>query len=136
MRILVIISFFIVLGLFIFVNQVPVTVTAEKISEAVSEVISTSEVSVDEEIVEETVRKSIALLEKGQSRRLKYVASAYLVIWLVFMLYALHLERQQGTLDKCLGQLEAAATSDIGKRISAGVERQVDLKQTSTSDTK
>ncbi len=106
MKILVLASFVIVLGLFLFVTQVPVDITPEKVSAAVSEAVSKSEVPVDEEIVEQAVLSSIEVLEKGQSTRLKYLASAYLVIWLVFMLYVLRLGQQQQELDKRLAQLE------------------------------
>lgn len=106
MRILVFVSFVIVLGLFLFTTQVPVDITPEKVSAAVSEAVSKSEVPVDEEVVEQVVLDSIAVLEKGQSTRLKYLASAYLVIWLVFMLYVLRLGQQQQALDQRLAQLE------------------------------
>ena len=84
----------------------PVDITPEKVSAAVSEAVSKSEVPVDEDIVEQVVLSSIEVLEKGQSTRLKYLASAYLVIWLVFMLYVLRLGQQQQELDKRLAQLE------------------------------
>jgi CcmD family protein len=106
MRIIVVASFVVVLALFIFATQVPVDITPDKVSAAVSEAVSKSEVPVDEEIVEQVVLNSIAVLEKGQSTRLKYLASAYLVIWLVFMLYVLRLGQQQQALDKRLAQLE------------------------------
>lgn len=106
MKILVLASFVIVLGLFLFATQVPVDITPDKVSAAVSEAVSKSEVPVDEEVVEQVVLSSIAVLEKGQSTRLKYLASAYLVIWLVFMLYVLRLGQQQQALDKRLAQLE------------------------------
>ena len=106
MRILVLASFLVVLGLFIFAVQVPVDITPEKVSAAVSEATSTSEVPVDEEVVEQAVENAIAILEKGQSTRLKYLTSAYLIIWLVFMLYVLRLGQQQQKLDKRLAQLE------------------------------
>ena len=65
----------------------------------------------DEELLEQAVQLSVAKLEHGQSTRLKYLASAYLVIWLVFVLYVLQLERQQQTLDKRLAQLEEDSDS-------------------------
>ena len=106
MKILVLASFVVVLTLFIFATQVPVDITPEKVSAAVSEAVSQSEVPVDEEIVEQAVKNSITILEKGQRTRLKYLAAAYIVIWLVFMLYVLRLEQQQQALDKRLAQLE------------------------------
>ena len=112
MRILVFVSFVIVLGLFLFATQVPVDITPEKVSAAVSEAVSKSEVPVDEEVVEQVVLDSIAVLEKGQSTRLKYLVSAYLVIWLVFMLYVLRLGQQQQALDKRIAQLEQTPESE------------------------
>ena len=106
MRIWVLASFLVVLGLFIFATQVPVDITPDKVSSAVSEVISKSEVPVDEEVVEQAVISSVEILEKGQRTRLKYLAAAYIVIWLVFMLYVLRLGQQQQALDKRLAQLE------------------------------
>ena len=60
----------------------------------------------DEVVVEQAVKNSIMILEKGQRTRLKYLAAAYIVIWLVFMLYVLRLGQQQQALDKRLAQLE------------------------------
>ena len=106
MRIAVLASFVVVLALFIFATQVPIDITPDKVSSAVSEAISQSEVPVDEEVVEQAVKNAITILEKGQRSRLKYLAAAYIVIWLVFMLYVLRLGQQQQTLDKRLTQLE------------------------------
>ena len=112
MRIIVVASFVVILGLFIFATQVPVDITSDKVSSAVSEAISTSEVPVDEEVVAQAVENAIAILEKGQRTRLKYLAAAYIVIWLVFMLYVLRLGQQQQTLDKRLAQLEQTSETE------------------------
>ena len=106
MKIVVLASFLVVLGVFIFATQVPITLTEDEVAKAVTEASSESELPVDEDLLAEAVRLSVAKLEKAQSTRLKYLASAYLVIWLVFILYVLHLERQQQELDKRLAQLE------------------------------
>ena len=106
MKIAVLISFLAVLVVFFFVAKVPVTLTPDEVAKAVSEATAESGVSVDEDVVGQVVQLSVAKLEKGQSTRLKYLASAYLVIWLVFVLYVLQLERQQQELDKRLAQLE------------------------------
>ena len=106
MKISVLASFVVVIALFIFATQVPIDITPDKVSSAVSEAISQSEVPVDEEVVEQAVKNAITILEKGQRTRLKYLAAAYIVIWLVFMLYVLRLGQQQQTLDKRLAQLE------------------------------
>ena len=106
MKIAVLVSFLAVLILFFFLTQVPITLTSNEVEKAVAEAVSASSVPVDEDIVAQAVQLSVAKLEKGQSRRLKYLASAYLVIWLVFVLYVLQLDRQQQELDKRLAQLE------------------------------
>ena len=111
MRIAVLASFLGVLVVFFFVARVPVSLTADEVAKAVSEAISESGVPMDEEVLEQAVQLSVAKLEQGQSTRLKYLASAYLVIWLVFVLYVLQLERQQQTLDKRLAQLEEDSDS-------------------------
>ena len=108
MKIIVVISFLVVLGLFLFATQVPITLTDDEVAKAVSE--TGSEFPVDEEVLERAVRLSVEKLEKGQSTRLKYLAAAYFVIWLVFILYLLRLGQQQRELDKRLSQLEQ--TSD------------------------
>lgn len=109
MKIAILVSFLAVLIIFFFVAQVPITLTSDEVAKAVSEAVSESGVSVDEEVLERAVQLSVAKLENGQRTRLKYLASAYLVIWLVFILYVLYLERQQQELDKRLTQLEQAS---------------------------
>ena len=105
MKIIVSVSFLVVLGLFFFATQVPITLTSDEIAKAVSEA-SSEFPAADEELLERALELSVAKLEKGQSTRLKYLASAYFVIWLVFMLYVLRLGQQQQALDKRLAQLE------------------------------
>ncbi|RKU24428.1 hypothetical protein C6503_00885 [Candidatus Poribacteria bacterium] len=111
MKIIVFASFLVVLGVFIFATQVPVDITPDKVSAAVSEAISLSEVPVDEEVMEQAVKNAITILEKGQRTRLKYLAAAYIVIWLVFMLYVLRLGQQQQQLDQRLAQLEQTSVT-------------------------
>ena len=112
MKIAVLVSFLAVLGLFIFATQVPITLTEDEVAKAVGEASSESESLVDEDLLAEAVQLSVAKLEAAQSTRLKYLVSAYLVIWLVFILYILHLERRQQELDKRLAQLEQDSESD------------------------
>lgn len=112
MKIAVLVSFLAVLGLFIFATQVPITLTEDEVAKAVGEATSESESLVDEDLLAEAVQLSVAKLEEAQSTRLKYLVSAYLVIWLVFILYILHLERRQQELDKRLAQLERESESD------------------------
>ena len=106
MRIVVLASFVVVLGLYIFATLVPVSITSDKVAAAVSDVISASEVPVDEDIVEQAVLRSLEKLDAGQRTRLTYLFAAYIVVWLIFMLYVLRLEQQQQLLDQRLAQLE------------------------------
>jgi len=112
MKIAVLVSCLVVLGLFIFATQVPITLTEDEVAKAIGEASSESEGPVDEDILAQAVQLSVAKLEEAQSTRLKYLASAYFVIWLIFILYILHLERQQQKLDKRLAQLEQESESD------------------------
>ncbi len=106
MRKFVLASFVAVLGLYLFATQIPVSITSDKVAAAVSDAISESEVPVDEDIVEKGVLRSLEILEAGQRTRLTYLFAAYIVIWLVFMLYVLRLEQQQQLLDQRIAQLE------------------------------
>ncbi len=106
MRIVIFLSFLIVIGFIFLAIQVP-TLDSEKIDVAIKEAISESQVTTeDEDTVRQAVALSIEKLETAQRKRLKYLVSAYLVIWLVFMLYLLRLGRQQQALDQRLAQLE------------------------------
>lgn len=111
MRIVIIVSFLVVVGLVFMAIQVP-TIDSKKVEEAIKEAMSKSEATVeDEDVVRTAVTLSIEELETKQRKRLKYLVSAYLVIWLVFMLYLVRLGRQQQALDQRLAQLEQE-TSD------------------------
>ena len=112
MKIAVLVSFLAVLGLFIFATQVPITLTEDEVAKAVGEASSESESLVDEDLLAEAVQLSVAKLEEAQRTRLKYLVSAYFIIWLVFILYVLYLERKQQELDKRLAQLEQESESD------------------------
>ncbi len=111
MRILILASFLISFSLFL-TTQIPVTLTADEISQSVSDAIAETQVNVDEDEVERAVQLSVTKLEQAQRKRLKYLAGAYFVIWLVFMLYVLKLAQQHNTLDKRLAQLEQGLAWD------------------------
>jgi CcmD family protein len=105
MRIVIIISFLIVIVFIFLAIQVP-TLDQEKVDAAIKEAISESQSTEDEATIKQVVTLSIEKLESAQRTRLKYLVSAYLIIWLVFMLYLLRLGRQQQALDQRLAQLE------------------------------
>ncbi|MDE0483123.1 MAG: CcmD family protein [Candidatus Poribacteria bacterium] len=111
MRIVIVLSCLIVIGLSFLAIQVPI-IDIAKVEEAINDVKSISQVNIaDEETLKKTVNLIVKELESDQRTRLKYLVSAYLVIWLVFMLYLLRLGRQQQALDQRLTQLEQE-TSD------------------------
>ena len=112
MKIAVLVSFLGFLGVFIFATQVPITLTEDEVAKAIGEASSESEVPVDEDLLAQAVHLSVAKLEAAQRTRLTYLVSAYFVIWLVFILYILHLEWQQQALDQRLAQLEQESEPD------------------------
>ena len=106
MRIIIIFSFLIVIGLVFLAIQVP-TLDEKKVDAAIMEAISGSQVAMEnQDTVKQAVTLTIEKLEMAQQKRLKYLVSAYLVIWLVFMLYLVRMGKQQQSLDKRLSQLE------------------------------
>lgn len=106
MKIAALISCAVMLGLFIFATQTPVTLTEDEVAKAVTEATAELESPIDEDVLVAAVQRSVAKLEHAQRTRLKYLAAAYFVIWLIFILYVIYLERQQRDLDKRLTQLE------------------------------
>ena len=103
----VLIVFALFLGLFI-LSQIPVAITQDGVSTAVSDAIAETNAQVDEMEVEQLVtEKAVEKLEARQKRRLKFLVSAYFIIWLIFSLYALHLAKMQDQLCKQLEQLHS-----------------------------
>ena len=101
----VLIVFGLFFGLFMF-SQIPVAITQDEVSIAVSDAIAETNAQVDEMEVEQLViQKAVEKLEDRQKRRLKFLVSAYFIIWLIFSLYALHLAKMQNQLHKRLEQL-------------------------------
>ena len=103
----VLIVFGLVFGLFLF-SQIPVAITQDEISTAVSDAIAETHAQVDEIEIEQLVtQKAVEKLETRQKRRLKFLVSAYFIIWLIFSLYALYLAKIQNQLHKRLEQLHS-----------------------------
>ncbi len=101
----VLIVFALFLGLSMF-SQLHVTITPDEISTAVSDAIAETDAQVDEMAVEQLVtQKAVEKLEVRQKKRLKFLVSAYFIIWLIFSLYALHLAKLQSQLRNQLEQL-------------------------------
>ena len=103
----VLIFFALFFGLFLF-SQIPVAITQDEVSIAVSDAIAETNAQVDEMEVEQLVtQKAVEKLEARQKKRLKFLVSAYFIIWLIFSLYALHLAKTQNQLHKRLEQLHS-----------------------------
>ena len=111
----VLIVFGLVFGLFLF-SQIPVAITQDEVSTAVSDAIAEMNaqvkdsrlVGVDEMEIEQLVtQKAVEKLEDRQKRRLRFLISAYFIIWLIFGLYALYLAKMQNQLHKRLEQLHS-----------------------------
>ena len=103
----VLIGFALFFGLFMF-SQIPVAITQDEVSIAVSDAIAETNAQVDEmEIEQIVIQKVVETLEDRQKRRLKFLVSAYFIVWLIFGLYALHLAKMQNQLHKRLEQLHS-----------------------------
>ena len=117
MRIVIAISCVIVLVLIFLTMQVP-KIAENKIEQAINDVQSASEVQIeDQKALQDVVVKIVEQLESNQQTRLKYLVAAYLVIWLVFMLYLLRIGKQQQALDQRLAQIELDATESKDESI-------------------
>lgn len=104
--IIVFIIFAVFFGLFTFLN-VPISITQDEVIVAIGDAMAETNLAVEKAEVQQVVAKSIENLEARQSKRLRYLVSAYFVIWLIFILYALRLAHTQSTLRKRLDQLQA-----------------------------
>ena len=112
MRFVIVVSCVIVLVLLFLTMQVP-TIDVKAIEQAINDVQSASEDKVeDEKALKSAVIPIVKQLESDQRTRLKYLVAAYLVIWLVFMLYLLRVGKQQQTLDQRLAQIELNASDN------------------------
>lgn len=117
MRIVIVVSCVTVLVLLFLTMQVP-KISENKIEQAINDVQSASEVKVEDQIaLQDVVMKIVEQLESNQRTRLKYLVAAYLVIWLVFMLYLLQIGKQQQALDQRLAQIELDTTESKDESI-------------------
>ena len=105
--IIVLIIFAVFFGLFTFL-KVPVAITQDEVLVAVGDAIAETNLAVDKAEVQRVVEKSIEKLEARQSKRLRYLVSAYFIIWLIFILYTLRLSHTQSQLRKRLDLLQAS----------------------------
>ena len=101
----VLVIFFVFFGIFLS-KQLPIAITQDEVFAAVDDAIAETQAQVDETEVKQVVDKSIEKLEARQKRRLKFLVSAYFIIWLIFSLYALRIAQAQTQLRQRLDQLE------------------------------
>ena len=99
--------FILFFGLFVF-GDIPMIITSDEVSMALGESIDEAVgiPIVNEAKVEMLVKQSVAKLEELQAKRLKYLVSAYFVIWLMFFVYTFWLVRVQAELLKRLELVE------------------------------
>lgn len=103
----VLIVFGLFFGLFLF-SQIPAAITQDEVSIAVSDAIAETNAQVDEVEIEQLVtQKAVGKLEDRQKKRLRFLVSAYFIVWLIFSLYALHLAKMQNQLRKRIEQLHS-----------------------------
>ena len=102
---IVVLIFVVFLGIFL-TKQLPVAITQDEVLAAIDDAIAESQAHVDEREVNKVVNKSIEKLEARQKRRLKFLVSAYFIIWLIFSLYALRTAQAQSRLRQRFDQLE------------------------------
>ncbi len=88
-------------------SEVPVAITEDEVLAAVDDAIAETNLEVDRAEVQQVVNKSIENLKARQSKRLKYLVSAYFIMWFIFIVYALRLSQTQSKLRKRLDQLQA-----------------------------
>ena len=98
----------------LYLSQVPVVIPEDDVLTAVGDAIAETNVRVDEDEVKQTVDKSLEILERRQKNRLKYLVSAYFVLWLIFLLYAIRLARTQDRLQQRLERLETHTNRENG----------------------
>ena len=82
----IIVAFLTFTVVFNITRQPDIIVPDERIETAVSDILG-NDIQYDETEIQQIVTQAIQILNDGQSRRLKYLISAYFVAWLILMLY-------------------------------------------------
>ena len=101
-------------------RQPDVIVPGERIEVAVSDILG-NDTQYDETEIQQIVTQVIKILNDGQSRRLKYLISAYFVVWLILMLYIFHLNRKQEQLQTELDLLDNQLQPNGAKEDKKGI---------------
>ena len=101
-------------------RQPDIIVPDERIETAVSDILG-NDIQYDETEIQQIVTQAIQILNDGQSRRLKYLISAYFVAWLILMLYIFHLSRKQEQLQTELDLLNSQLQPDGAEEDKKGI---------------
>ena len=80
----------------------------ERIETAISDVLG-NEIKYDRAEVYGIVVKVVEQLNEGQSRRIKYLITAYFFVWLILILYLFRLKQQYTRLHKQIQRLETSS---------------------------
>jgi len=97
-----------------------IIVPGERIETTVSDILG-NDTQYDETEIQQIVTQAIQILNDGQSRRLKYLISAYFVVWLILMLYIFHLSQKQEQLQTELDLLNNQLQPDKAKEDRKGI---------------
>ena len=116
----IIVAFLTFTVVFNITRQPDIIVPDERIETAVSDILG-NDIQYDETEIQQIVTQAIQILNDGQSRRLKYLISAYFVAWLILMLYIFHLSRKQEQLQTELDLLDSQLQPDGAKEDKKGI---------------
>ena len=116
----IVVAFLTFTAVFNITRQPDIIVPGERIETAVSDILG-NDSQYDETEIQQIVTQAIQILNDGQSRRLKYLISAYFVAWLILMLYIFHLSRKQEQLQTELDLLDSQLQPDGAKEDKKGI---------------
>ena len=116
----IIVAFLTITVVFNITRQPDIIVPDERIETAVSDILG-NDIQYDETEIQQIVTQAIQILNDGQSRRLKYLISAYFVAWLILMLYIFHLSRKQEQLQTELDLLNSQLQPDGAEEDKKGI---------------
>ena len=117
----IIVAFLTFTVVFNITRQPDIIVPDERIETAVSDILG-NDIQYDETEIQQIVTQAIQILNDGQSRRLKYLISAYFVAWLILMLYIFHLSRKQEQLQTELDLLNSQLQPDGAEEDKKGIK--------------
>ncbi|MAE20695.1 hypothetical protein CMK12_17500 [Candidatus Poribacteria bacterium] len=116
----IVVAFLTFTTVFNITRQPDIIVPGERIETTVSDILG-NDTQYDETEIQQIVTQAIQILNDGQSRRLKYLISAYFVVWLILMLYIFHLSQKQEQLQTELDLLNNQLQPDKAKEDRKGI---------------